>query len=88
MPVEQQIMIIYAVTNGYLDDIPVEDPCLRARFPQYMAAQYPQVGRRSGPKDLTPEIGNSSSPGSGVQETFLAGASAAQAGTRSAAAAD
>jgi F-type H+-transporting ATPase subunit alpha len=24
MPVEQQIMVIYAVTNGYLDDVPVD----------------------------------------------------------------
>ena len=25
MPVEQQVMIIYAVTNGFLDDVPVNE---------------------------------------------------------------
>ncbi|MFN2399420.1 MAG: F0F1 ATP synthase subunit alpha [Gemmatimonadaceae bacterium] len=45
MPVEQQVMIIYAVTNGHLDDVDVAD--LRAwerDFHEYMGAQYPQVG--------------------------------------------
>jgi F-type H+-transporting ATPase subunit alpha len=45
MRVEQQVMIIYAVTNGHLDDVPVA----RVRdwergFHDYMSAQYPQVG--------------------------------------------
>ncbi|MFS8637889.1 MAG: F0F1 ATP synthase subunit alpha [Gemmatimonadota bacterium] len=92
MPVEQQIMIIYAVTNGYLDDIPVER--IRAfehGFHQYMAAQYPQVGEAiRTQKDLTPEIEEQLVAGiKAYKETFLAGgASAAQAGTRLAAAAD
>src|SRR6266567_841558 len=45
MPVEQQIMIIFAVTNGYLDDVPV--PEIRAwelGFRDFMAAQHPDVG--------------------------------------------
>jgi F-type H+/Na+-transporting ATPase subunit alpha len=45
MPVEQQIMIIYAVTNGHLDDVPT--PRIRAfehGFHEYMRAQRPQVG--------------------------------------------
>jgi len=44
MPVEQQVMIIYAVTNGLLDQIPV--PELKeweSGFLEYVAAQYPQV---------------------------------------------
>jgi len=45
MAVEQQVMIIFTVTNGYLDDIEVK----RLRdwergFHDFMAAQYPQVG--------------------------------------------
>jgi F-type H+-transporting ATPase subunit alpha len=47
MPVEQQVMIIYAVTNGYLDDVAV--PAIREwerGFHTYMAEQYPQVGQR------------------------------------------
>ena len=45
VPVEQQVMIIFAVTNGYLDDIDVKE--LRAwerGFHDFMAAQFPQVG--------------------------------------------
>jgi F-type H+-transporting ATPase subunit alpha len=45
MPVEQQVMIIYAVTNGHIDDVPL--PQVRAwerGFHEYMAASYPQVG--------------------------------------------
>jgi F-type H+-transporting ATPase subunit alpha len=47
MPVEQQVMIIYAVTNGYLDDVPV--PAIREwerEFHDFMLAQFPQVGER------------------------------------------
>jgi F-type H+-transporting ATPase subunit alpha len=47
MPVEQQVMIIYAVTNGYIDDVEVS--AIRAwekGFHEFMAAQYPQVGER------------------------------------------
>jgi len=45
MPVEQQVMIIYAVSNGMLDDIEV--PRLRVwekEFLAFMAKSYPQVG--------------------------------------------
>jgi F-type H+-transporting ATPase subunit alpha len=45
MAVEQQIMIIYAVTNGLLDDVDVKE--LRAwekGFHEFMRAQHPQVG--------------------------------------------
>jgi F-type H+/Na+-transporting ATPase subunit alpha len=47
MPVEQQVMIIYAVTNGFLDDVDVS--ALREwerGFHEFMAAQFPQVGER------------------------------------------
>ncbi|MEP6692622.1 MAG: F0F1 ATP synthase subunit alpha [Gemmatimonadaceae bacterium] len=47
MPVEQQVMIIYAVTNGFLDDIPVDQ--IRAwekGFHEFMQARFPQVGDR------------------------------------------
>src|SRR5213079_547457 len=45
MPVEQQIMVIFAVTNGYLDDVPV--PEIRGweqGFRDFMVAQHPDVG--------------------------------------------
>jgi len=47
MPVEQQVMIIYAVTNGFIDD--VEVGALREwerGFHEFMGAQFPQVGER------------------------------------------
>ena len=47
MPVEQQVMVIFAVTNGYLDEIPVSE--IRAwekGFLEWVPAQFPQVVER------------------------------------------
>ncbi len=47
MPVEQQVTTIYAVTNGYLDDVQVNQ--IRAwekGLHEFIAAQFPQVGER------------------------------------------
>jgi F-type H+-transporting ATPase subunit alpha len=45
MAVEQQVMIIYAVTNGFLDDVAVNRIREWERgFHEFMAAQFPQVG--------------------------------------------
>jgi F-type H+-transporting ATPase subunit alpha len=45
MPVEQQVMVIFAVTNGFLDDVAVKDIKAWERgFHEFMAAQFPQVG--------------------------------------------
>src|SRR5581483_1646134 len=44
MPVEQQVAIIFAVTNGYLDDVPV--PHIRQwerEFLDYLEAQHRTV---------------------------------------------
>jgi F-type H+/Na+-transporting ATPase subunit alpha len=47
MPVELQVMIIYAVTNGHLDDVPVAKIREWERgFHEFMAAQFPQVGEK------------------------------------------
>ncbi len=47
MPVEQQVMIIYAVTNGFLDDIQVDAIREWERgFHAFMAKQFPQVGQQ------------------------------------------
>ncbi len=44
MPVEQQVMIIYAVTNGYLDQIPVSEVRAWERdFLEMMASQRVQI---------------------------------------------
>ncbi len=45
MPVEQQVMIIYAVSNGFIDDVDVSKVREWERgFLEFMSAQYPQVG--------------------------------------------
>jgi F-type H+/Na+-transporting ATPase subunit alpha len=45
MTVEHQVMIIYAVTNGFLDDVPVGDIREWERgFHEFVAAEFPQVG--------------------------------------------
>ncbi len=45
MAAEQQVMIIYAVTNGFIDDVPVAKVReWEAGFHAYMAAKFPQVG--------------------------------------------
>jgi F-type H+-transporting ATPase subunit alpha len=47
MPVEQQVMIIYAVTNGHLDDIPVNRIREWERqFHEFMTARFSQVGNK------------------------------------------
>ncbi|PYP77975.1 MAG: F0F1 ATP synthase subunit alpha [Gemmatimonadetes bacterium] len=47
MPVEQQVMSIYAVTNGFLDDVDVSGIREWERgFHEFVGAQYPQVGER------------------------------------------
>ncbi|HKO14725.1 MAG TPA: F0F1 ATP synthase subunit alpha [Gemmatimonadaceae bacterium] len=58
MPVEQQVMIIYAVTSGFLDDVPAGSVRAWERgFHEYMAAKYPQVGEGiRTQKDLTKDI--------------------------------
>ena len=45
VPVEKQVMIIYAATNGYLDDVPVDKvTAWEAAFYRYMDANHPEVG--------------------------------------------
>ena len=62
MAVEDQVMIIYAVTNGYIDD--VDNDKVRAwekGFHEYMKAQFPQIGDKIRTekvisKELEPEL--------------------------------
>jgi F-type H+-transporting ATPase subunit alpha len=56
MPVEQQVMIIFAVTNGLLDD--VEVPRIRAweqGFHEFMAVQHPVIGEEIRGKKALPD---------------------------------
>jgi F-type H+-transporting ATPase subunit alpha len=44
MPAEQQVIVIYAVTNGFLDEVPVaEIRGWEKGFLEYAGAEYPQV---------------------------------------------
>lgn len=45
MPVEEQVMIIYTVVNGYLDDIPVDNiERFEKEFLSYLRSNYPEIG--------------------------------------------
>jgi F-type H+/Na+-transporting ATPase subunit alpha len=45
MPVEQQVMIIFAVSNGFIDDVPVAKVRdWETGFHAYMKAQFPNIG--------------------------------------------
>ena len=47
MAVEDQVMVIYAVTNGHLDDVALPDiKAWERNFLDYMKAQFPQVPDR------------------------------------------
>jgi len=58
MPLERQVMIIYAVTNGFLDDLPIE----KARdweeaFHRFMETKHPEIGEAiAREKDLSEEM--------------------------------
>ncbi len=46
MPVQHQVMVIYAVTNGYLDDVPVgQIQRWEAGFHEFLREQRPEIGR-------------------------------------------
>src|SRR5213082_1119409 len=46
VPVEKQVMIIYAATNGYLDDVPVDKvTAWEAAFYRYMDATHSEIGQ-------------------------------------------
>src|ERR671935_1372382 len=57
MPVEQQVMIIYAANNGYLDDIPLDKVKeAEANFHLFMSSNHPEIVRfMAETKDLSDE---------------------------------
>jgi F-type H+-transporting ATPase subunit alpha len=58
MPVENQVSVIYAVTNGYLDTLPIERVRAWERgFHEHLASRHQDIldGIREG-KELTKEI--------------------------------
>ena len=46
MPVERQVMVLFAVTNGYLDDVaPEHIKAWEQGFLDFMTAQHPELGQ-------------------------------------------
>jgi F-type H+-transporting ATPase subunit alpha len=44
---DQEVMILYAVTNGFMDDVPVDKiQAWEAEFHRYMANAHPEIGQR------------------------------------------
>ncbi|MCS7047666.1 MAG: F0F1 ATP synthase subunit alpha [Verrucomicrobiae bacterium] len=58
LPVEEQTMIIWVGTNGYLDDLPVSAISkFEAEFYEFMRTKYPHIGKAiREKKDLTDDI--------------------------------
>jgi len=58
VPLEKQVMILYAVINGYLDDIPVEKlVAFESEFYRFMEASYQEVGASiAKTKDLKADV--------------------------------
>jgi F-type H+-transporting ATPase subunit alpha len=56
MPVEQQVISIWAVTGGYMDDIPLEDvKRFEEEFLAYVGSRHPEVGRHIRERGDLPE---------------------------------
>lgn len=57
MPVEEQILIIFCGTQGYLDDLPIEKISLfETSFHAFMREKYPDIGQRiRREKEISPE---------------------------------
>ena len=56
MPVEQQVMVIFTVTQGFMDDVPIGDvKRFESEFLQYMESRHPEVGRRIAETGELPE---------------------------------
>jgi F-type H+-transporting ATPase subunit alpha len=57
MPLEKEVTILYAVTNGYLDDVPVEKiAAFEQAFHHFMETNHPEVNQRIvADKEIKPE---------------------------------
>ena len=58
VPVEKQVMILYAAISGYLDDVPGDKVgAFEANFHRFMEANHPEIGKKiAKQKEITPEI--------------------------------
>jgi len=57
MPLEKEIITLYAVTNGYLDDVPLEKiAVIESALQKFMDTNHPEIGKDiANTKDITPE---------------------------------
>jgi F-type H+-transporting ATPase subunit alpha len=57
MPVEKQVMILYAAINGYIDDIPMDKvKAFETDFHRFMEANHPEIGKAiAQEKEITAE---------------------------------
>ncbi len=57
MPLEKEVTILYAVINGYFDDVPVEKSATSEQnFHRFMETGHPEIGQRiAKEKELKPE---------------------------------
>jgi F-type H+-transporting ATPase subunit alpha len=57
MPLEKEVTILYAVTNGYLDDVPIEKiAAFEQAFHHFMETNHPELGQRIvADKEIKPE---------------------------------
>jgi F-type H+-transporting ATPase subunit alpha len=57
VPVEKQVMILYAAINGYLDDVPVDKViAFETGFHRFVEANHPEIGKAiAGEKTLSPQ---------------------------------
>lgn len=57
MPLEKEVNILYAVVNGYMDDIPVEKvTAFEQGFHRFMETNHPEIGNRiATEKEIKPE---------------------------------
>ncbi|MBA7686122.1 ATP synthase subunit alpha [subsurface metagenome] len=55
MPLEKQIMILYAAINGYIDDIPLDKVvAFETGFHRFVEANHPGIGENiTKEKDIT-----------------------------------
>jgi len=58
VPVEKQVMILYAAISGYLDDVPGDKVgAFEANLQRFMEANHPEIGKKiAKQKEITPEI--------------------------------
>ena len=57
MPLEKQVMVLYAAINGYIDDVPVNKVVdFETNFYRFMEARYPKIGKAiAEEKDISSE---------------------------------